>query len=381
VIGKLTKITIENADRLHVVGKLEGHTAPILSIDIAPGGQFLASGSMDGTARIWNLLTQEQVSVLTGNPDEEKIPRVAFSPTHPNQLATAIGRKPDWATPSIHSYVASLKKDIWSFSTEKPVWRLWNLETESVIHTETVMYALWGTAGLTYSCDGHWMAAQGRMFDSTSNPYARAAQLTEHHVGDIAFSDDSQLLALVTYYEKMPESIMYHFVEIYRVGSWQKVAEVKETRRISDFSAVRFLPNSHELLVRTRRDTLRGGDSHELYHFKGDKFEAITRVLSDVACFACHPDAGMVAVARYDGRMVLLNWNRQRPVATVQAYKPAKRVKMPRGIVIETRTTNIVNDVLKSHYRASADMVFSPDGKLLISADGDLVIRLWGVTA
>ena len=385
MISELTEITIENADQLQVVGTLEGHTAPILSIDVASEGRLLASGSMDGTARLWDLPTQDQVSVLADDSDKEAVFRVAFSPTNPHHLATAVGRKPHWVTPDIHDYVGNLLGDLLSSSTEKPVWRLWSVENESVIHTEKGLHTLQGRdAGLTYSWDGRWLAANGCVYDITAGSYRNVAQLTEYYVSDMVFSDDSRRFAQVTFYEKMPERVMYRSVEIYRVDNWQKTTEIKETRRISDFAAVRFLPNSHELLVRTRRDTMRGRDSHKLYHFKGDEFEAVTHVMSDVACFACHPNVNLVAIAKYDGRIELLDWNRkkrQKPIATVQAYKPTKRVKMP-IFAIETKGSKIKQeDAVKSHYRASADMVFSADGKLLISADGDWVIRLWGIRA
>ena len=87
----------------------------------------------------------------------------------------------------------------------------------------------------------------------------------------------------------------------------------------------------------------------------------------------------MVAVARYDGRMVLLDWERRKPVATVQAYEPARPVKRRRGIWFGAGAVRRENDAMRSLYRASGDMAFSQDGTLLASADGDLVIRLWGV--
>ncbi|MBN1309993.1 MAG: hypothetical protein JXB30_01150 [Anaerolineae bacterium] len=382
MINQLAKITKENAGQLQIVGKLEGHTAPILSIDIAPGGQSLASGSIDGTVRIWNLRTQQQVSVLTGIPEQEQIPRVAFSPSNSNHLAAAVSRKPPEWWSHIKDYVDNLNKDMWLPFRGKPVWRLWSLEEEAVTHTEEIEYAWTGPASLAYSRDGRWLAALYDVFDITTEPYTRIAQLNQqHYVDDMAFSDDSQLLALVTSYEKMPEHIGYSYVEIFQAGSWRKVAEIKGTRRISDFAGVRFLPNSHELLVRTSRDDLRGGDSHNLYHFKGGGFEESAHVLSDVACFACHPDAGMVAIARYDGRMVLLDWEQQKSVATVQAYQPAKQITIPRGVQFGPEATNRVNDAVRSLHRASADMMFSQEGKLLVSADGDRVIRIWGIPA
>ena len=371
-MNHLTKITIENANQLQVIGTLEGHTAPILSIDIAPGGQLLASGSMDGTVRIWNLQTVQPVNVLAISTKQEIIPCVAFSPANPDHLAVAVGRKPFWETPDIGDYVGNLMKDlVLSPFKGKPAWRLWSLERKAVIHTEEAESVFWETSGLAYSRDGQWLAAKDGVFDITTEPYSHAARLTENQVSEMAFSDDSQLLVLATFYEKHPENYIVHFVEVFQVGSWRKVAEIKESQYISDFGKGCFLPNSHELL----------GGAHNLYLLKGERFEEGIQIQSDVACFACHPDGSMVAIARYDGRLILLDWVCQKPTATMQAYKPAKKAKTPRGILFGKDAANKVFDAVRSEYRASGDMAFSQDGKLLVSADGDQIIRIWGVPA
>jgi WD40 repeat protein len=380
MISQLAKITLKNVEQLQVVGTLAGHTGPILSIDVAPDGRRLASGSMDGTARIWNLLTSKQESVLAANPEEEQVPRLAFSPTNPDHLAVAVKRKPSWAIAEVREYVGNLMKDIFSFSKGTPVWRVWSLEKAAIIHTEEMLHTILGTTGLTYSRDGHWLAVGDGVFDATTEPYARAVRLTQDRVQDMAFSNDGQLVAVVSFYEKMPESIMYHTVEIFQSDGWHRIAVIKETWRMSQFSDVCFLPGGHELLVRTSLENVRGGGAHKLYRFPEDDYAKGSRVLNNVACFACHPDAILVAVAKYDGRMVLLDWDQQKTVVAVQAYTPARPVKRPRGIMTRDKL-NQVNDAAKSQYRATQDMVFSPDGKLLISADGDQVIRLWGIRA
>jgi WD40 repeat protein len=224
------------------------------------------------------------------------------------------------------------------------------------------------------------------VFDITTDPYPRfshphAIEPSQYSVQDMVFSGDSQLVALATSYEKQPERVMRFLLEIYQTGSWRKVAEIKESRSSSYFSDVRFLPNTHELLVRTSHDTSRSGRYHKLYHFKGAKFQEKRQVLTNVACFACHPDASLVAAASYDGYMVLLDWNRQKPVATVQAYRPARPATLPSRIlgILTGNRVDTVDDTAESQYRVSQGLVFAPDGKLLVSADGDRVLRLWGI--
>ncbi len=45
---------------------LEGHAQAVTSVDFSPDSQFLASGSMDGTIRLWNPASGKLVRVLTG---------------------------------------------------------------------------------------------------------------------------------------------------------------------------------------------------------------------------------------------------------------------------------------------------------------------------
>ena len=63
-----------------MVGILHGDTGPIESIAFSPDGTTLAwPGSADGTARLWNVATHQQVgSPLTANT--LPVTSVAFSP-------------------------------------------------------------------------------------------------------------------------------------------------------------------------------------------------------------------------------------------------------------------------------------------------------------
>jgi TRAP-type C4-dicarboxylate transport system substrate-binding protein/Tol biopolymer transport system component len=58
--------------------EFKGHTAEIYDIDISPDGKYLATGSVDTTARLWDLATGEPIRTFSGHTGA--IDGIAFSP-------------------------------------------------------------------------------------------------------------------------------------------------------------------------------------------------------------------------------------------------------------------------------------------------------------
>lgn len=64
-------ITVDNADQVTALYTLTGHTGPVFSVafsyDFGMPTTLLASGSIDGTARVWDVATGEEKYVLEGH--------------------------------------------------------------------------------------------------------------------------------------------------------------------------------------------------------------------------------------------------------------------------------------------------------------------------
>ena len=65
---------------------LQGHMRSVLCVAISPDGSRLATSSEDGTVKLWDSQTGQEVLTLRGHTDI--VPSVAFSPDG-TQLATA----------------------------------------------------------------------------------------------------------------------------------------------------------------------------------------------------------------------------------------------------------------------------------------------------
>ena len=54
---------------------LEGHTAPVLSVDLDNSGQTVVSSGCDGSVRIWSTETKKQVQIVEGcHPKSNDVP-------------------------------------------------------------------------------------------------------------------------------------------------------------------------------------------------------------------------------------------------------------------------------------------------------------------
>ncbi len=76
--GGYGAVTLRNTDGYKVIRELEGHSASISSIDFSPDGQRLASADNDGTTKLWNAVTGEEL--ITLGTQTGGFGLVAFSP-------------------------------------------------------------------------------------------------------------------------------------------------------------------------------------------------------------------------------------------------------------------------------------------------------------
>ena len=127
----------------HHITSLDAHTAQVYSVSLAPDGRNLASGSADGKVKLWDVETEQSVTILGGHSDVVR--SVSFSKD--GTLASGswdrtvklwdVGARTDIATFPHSAEVISVSfspsgKILASGSWDRTV-KLWDMETQSNI--------------------------------------------------------------------------------------------------------------------------------------------------------------------------------------------------------------------------------------------------------
>ena len=167
------------SDALANVGgrPLVGHTRALQTVALSRDGRWAATGSDDGTARLWDLATADPATSVTMLPGHEgAVWAVAFSGDG-HWLATA---------------------------GQGGTARLWDLTASNPAGKPVVLMGPEGSINaVAFSQDSHWLATAGndkmaRLWNLTSEAPAKAALVLAGHEADVdalAFSDDGHWLA------------------------------------------------------------------------------------------------------------------------------------------------------------------------------------------
>jgi WD40 repeat protein len=73
---------------------LQGHSSFVMSVAFGPDGQWIASGSRDGTVRVWNFETGQEVYTLSTQgqiSDLHRVNAIAVSPKGDHIVAGMYG--------------------------------------------------------------------------------------------------------------------------------------------------------------------------------------------------------------------------------------------------------------------------------------------------
>ncbi|MFL9455235.1 MULTISPECIES: WD40 domain-containing protein [Nostocales] len=351
--------------QIRYIASLQGHTNWVHSVAFSPVSSskpegMIASGSEDGTVRIWDISKGECIQVLQGHT--RRVWSVAFSP---NPTDSPLG-----------GIVASGGDDctikLWDITAGKCLKTLHE-------HTE-------GVSSVAFHPRGHLLASGSgdgtiRFWDVAGGQCLKILEGHEGGVSSVAFSPDGSLLATGS--------------EDRTVRLWN----IKEARCLKIFQghvglvwSVAFSPDSNLLATGCEDRTVRLWDISE-----GNCIRVLDGHTNRVWSVAFSPilqnGFGSILVSGSKDQTVRL-WNVSNGscLRTIRGYTNwiGWIAFSPNGKLLasanEDRTVRLWNVadgkcqvVLKGHTHQVWSVAFNPNGKIVASGSEDRTIRLWNV--
>ena len=318
------------------IATLEGYTSWVRSVAYSPGGTMLASGSVDGTVRLWDVSTGETIATLEGHT--EPVFSVAYSPggtmlasgsrdntvrlwdvltrTH---IATLEGH-----TGSVRSVSFSPDGTLLASGSVDNTVLLWDVNTE--ISTATLRHETW-VQSASFSPDGTTLASASlaniKLWDVESKIDIATLEGHTSGVGSVSFSPDGTTLASASTTD----------VKLWDVAT-QSLTTLRHTRPIK---SVAFSPNGTMLAV--------GSNLWDV-----STRRQVTTLERLVGFVTFSPDGKTLASGT--GRRVRL-WD---------------------------VSTGEITAVFVGHRSGVTSMAYSPNGEILASGSDDTTIKLWDVS-
>jgi WD40 repeat protein/energy-coupling factor transporter ATP-binding protein EcfA2 len=406
-----------------------GHEHWVSSVAFSSNGQYVVSGSADGTVRLWNLQGESIISPLYGHNDH--VNSVAFSPDDQYILSGGNDAKIRlWSLQGklmgepFHGHkidVSSVAfspngEYIVSGSRDKTV-RLWNRQGNPIGnpfqgHEDAVI-------SVAFSPDGEYIVSGSRdktvrLWNRQGNPIGNPFQGHEDHVVCVAFSPDNQCIAssskdgTIRLWDRQGNLIRAplkgHEGSVFSVAfhpTGHCIASGGSDRTIrlwdSEGNQIREPLRGHKNPVVSvsfssdKRLLISGSDDKTLRlwdvssYSNGNPFHGH---LYSVNSIAFSSDGQCIVSGSDDGEVRL--WDRQgKPVGEpIEHYEAVKSVAFsPDGQYVISSSSILIwlwslqgsriGEPLKGHTSTISCLAFSPDGRYIASGDEDGIVALW----
>ena len=370
---------------------LAGHAGDVLGVGYSPDGRLLVSCGADGTVRVWDAQTGQQLRQMS-HTQSGPVFSAVFGPDS-RQVLTAsadntarlwdaqTGRElGDFEGHQSGLYSAAFRSDGQQVVTasDDGTARIWDVQTRRELRT------LSGHVGAVraaeFSPDGQMVATAGedgtaRLWDVQSGRELREVRGQSARIGAVAFSPDGQTLAT---------GGGDWTARIWDVGTGQEVRQF--TGHSEQVTSVAFSQDGQQLLTAADDGTAlvwEADNGRQLVELRG-RPGSVYR-----ARFA--PDGQRIATADADGSVrvyALSNEDVRQLIGHTDsvfgvAFAPDDRIVATAGgdstVRLWDPRTGQALRTLTGHTGAVYAPSFSPDGTRLVSASDDSTVRVWDV--
>ncbi|CAG7849681.1 Vegetative incompatibility protein HET-E-1, partial [Serendipita indica DSM 11827] len=352
------------------LGTLEGHTGPVQCLAFLPDGRRLASGSWDGTVRLWDGTTGASLGTLEGHTGPVQC--LAFSPDG-RRLASGSwdGTVRLWdgttgaSLGTLEGHTREVQclafspdgRRLASGSRDGTV-RLWDGTTGASLGTlEGHTREVWC---LAFSPDGRRLASGSEdhtvcLWDGTTG--ASLGTLEGHTDGVLclAFSPDGRRLASGA---RDGTVCLWDGTTGASLGTLEGHTD--------EVSCLAFSPDGRRLAS--------GSEDHIVCLWDGTTGASLGTLeghTDGVLCLAFSPDGRRLASGAYDHTVRLWEDHRWAPLASGSGDCTVR---------LWDGTTGASLGTLEGHTGPVRCLAFSPDGRRLASGSGDRTVRLWDGT-